>query len=387
MPYLRPLGQPHLFFKRLRVLAGGQVVEDIQDFGRNSELLASLQNELVREDNDIQGFGSRFDSLRVQAIQDLRNLDGTGATTAAKINTAVKKYLPAIGAGDSKIVNFKPLCGIFNQSKFFPLKFVPIVLEFELGDATDGIVTSVAYNSATGFDTIYTTTDTTNLWQIQNCCIKCDIVTLDNALNNEYTAHLLAGKALPIEYSTYISQQSTVSGKSFAVQIIRAVSRLQKAFVTFYAEPTNALPFRKPTITFHHPMNEETEQLYNADKEISLYMQLGSKLFPEFPCNNISECFYRLKEALNLPDYHQHAISIKFENYVKNKFIFAISFEKIPDADWSGINTKAGQILMVNCKAVSDAGIQAANIATTMYTLLEVQQILEIRDVGCTVYD
>ena len=29
---LRPLGQPHLFFKRLRVIAGGQVVEDIQDF-------------------------------------------------------------------------------------------------------------------------------------------------------------------------------------------------------------------------------------------------------------------------------------------------------------------------------------------------------------------
>ena len=35
----RPVGQPHLFFRRLRVLAGGQVVEDIQDFGRNMELL------------------------------------------------------------------------------------------------------------------------------------------------------------------------------------------------------------------------------------------------------------------------------------------------------------------------------------------------------------
>ena len=134
-------------------------------------------------------------------------------------------------------------------------------------------------------------------------------------------------------------------------------------------------------------MNEETTQLYNADKEIQIYLQLGSKLYPEYPCNNISECFYRLKEALNLPDYHQHAIAIKFENYVKNKFIFAVSFEKIADADWSGVNTKAGQILMVNCKAMSDAGITATNIATTMYTLLEVQQILEIRDVGVTVYD
>ena len=126
---------------------------------------------------------------------------------------------------------------------------------------------------------------------------------------------------------------------------------------------------------------------YNPDKEIQLYMQLGSKLYPEYPCNNISECFYRLKEALNLPEYHQHAISTKFKNYIDNKFIFAVSFEKIPDAEWSGINTKAGQILMVNCKALNETGITNNNIATTMYTLMEAQQILEIRDVGCTVYD
>ena len=38
-PVLRPLGQPHLFFKRLRVIAGGQVVEDEQDFEEIQSLL------------------------------------------------------------------------------------------------------------------------------------------------------------------------------------------------------------------------------------------------------------------------------------------------------------------------------------------------------------
>jgi hypothetical protein len=94
-----------------------------------------------------------------------------------------------------------------------------------------------------------------------------------------------------------------------------------------------------------------------------------------------------LKEAMHLPEYHQHALSIKFQNYVRNKFIFCTNFEKIQDAEWSGINTKAGQVLMVNVKAMNETGITAANIATTMYTLLQAQQILEIRDVGCTVYD
>ena len=387
---LRPLGNPALFFKRMRVLAGGQVVEDIQDFGRNSELLASLQNEFVRDNNDIQGFGSRYDSSRVSAIEDLRVVDPTNLT-GAELLGAVKSYLPQIQAGKSKIVNFKPLCGLLAQDKYLPLKFVPITLEFELCDTNDAIITPAAYDSTTSYDTVYTAANTTNKWQIQNCCIKADICTLDNALNNSYVEHLLSGKSLPIEYSTYISQQSSVVGKSFSVQVIRAVSRLQKAFITFWAEPTTrilAQPFRKPSITFHHPMAEESATWkYDHERELQINLQLGSKIYPEYPCNNIAECFYRLKLAMNLPEHHQHALSIKFQNYITNKFIFCQDFEKIQDAEWSGVNSKAGQVLMVNVKAMNEAKIEDANIATTMYTLLKAQQILEIRDVGCTVYD
>ena len=284
-----------------------------------------------------------------------------------------------------------PLCGLLTQDKYIPLKFCPITLEFELGDSNDAIVAPATYGNTTGYDTVYTTTNTTNNWQIQNCCIKCDICTLDNALNNSYVEHLLSGKSLPIEYSTYISQQSSVVGKSFAVQVVRAVSRLQKAFITFWSEPSTTIPlqpFRKPTITFHHPMAESTATWkYNSEKEIQIYLQLGSKIYPEYPCNNLAECFYRLKQSMNLPEYHQHSIGIKFKNYLDNKFIFCTTFEKMQDAEWSGVNTKAGQVLMVNVKAMNESAITASNIATTMYTLIQAQQILEIRDVGCTVYD
>ena len=383
-PLLRPVGQPHLFFKRLRVLAGGQVVEDIQDFGRNSELIASLQNEFVRDNNDIQGFGARFDSSRVQAITDFYLVDPP-TITPEELLLATRNYLPQIKAGKSKIVNFKPLCGLLTQDKYLPLKFVPITLEFELGDVNDAIVTSQAY-TAGNYNNVYTANNTSSSWQIQNCCIKADICQLDSSLNATYIEYLLSGKSLNIAYTTYISQQSAIVGKSFAVQVIRAVSRLQKAFISFYADNALPLPFRKPSITFHHPM-DETTTFYDPDKEVQIYLQLGSKLYPEYPCNNMSECFYRLKQAMNLPEYHQHSISIKFQNYIRNKFIFCVSFEKIQDAEWTGVNTKAGQVLMVNCKAMNETGITSANIAATMYTLLQAQQILEIRDVGCTVYD
>ena len=104
-----------------------------------------------------------------------------------------------------------------------------LTLEFELCDSNDAIITPQTYDNATGYNAVYITANTTNLWQIQNCCIKCDICTLDSQLNESYIQHLLSGKSLNIEYSTFISQQSSVVGKSFAVQVVRAVSRLQRA--------------------------------------------------------------------------------------------------------------------------------------------------------------
>ena len=132
---------------------------------------------------------------------------------------------------------------------------------------------------------------------------------------------------------------------------------------------------------------KEALLIYDPRLELQISLQLGSKLYPEYPTNNMSECYYRLREALNLPDWHQHAISIKFKDYIRNKFIYCTDFQKVSDASWSGVNTKSGQVLMVNVKALNEAGIQGNNIATTMYTLLQAEQILEIRDVGCTVYD
>ena len=66
----------------------------------------------------------------------------------------------------------------------------------------------------------------------------------------------------------------------------------------------------------------------NTEKEIQLYLELESKIYPEYPCNNLAECFYRLKQSLNLPEYHQHSIGIKFKNYVDNKKIFAQLLKK-----------------------------------------------------------
>ena len=60
-----------------------------------------------------------------------------------------------------------------------------------------------------------------------------DIVTLDNELQNSYTKHVLEGKTLPINYSTYITILQSVVFPTVNVSITRSASRLKTVFITF----------------------------------------------------------------------------------------------------------------------------------------------------------
>ena len=83
-----------------------------------------------------------------------------------------------------------------------------LILEFESCDTNDAIITPATYTGA--YATVSTVANCSNEWSISNACVKCDVVSLDNALNNSYVEHLLSGKSLPINYSTYISQQNSI---------------------------------------------------------------------------------------------------------------------------------------------------------------------------------
>ena len=170
--------------------------------------------------------------------------------------------------GKKQTVAFKPFLGLMNQSKLLPIKYAPIVIELEVvNNNLDPIISPGVLNRPLDAAAVFTTSNTGTNWSIENICIKCDLCTLDNNLNNEYTSHLLAGKALPIKYTTFINQQSTISSKNVAVQVSRAVSRLQKAFISFYKTTTvldvatskyvNAETIiDKPAIKFYHPMEK-----------------------------------------------------------------------------------------------------------------------------------
>ena len=178
---LRPLGGPWTFFRRMRVLGGGTIVEDIDNYNRCHQMFSVLTAADSRANVNAEAFGQDW---------DIREDMKTSLTAAS---------FPGIIGGQSQTVLFKPLSGLFNQNKMIPVRYCPITIELELvNDSTEPIV---SYLSGTEF----TADNTSVLWQIQNVQAKCDMCVLDNALDNSYAEHLLSGKSLPINYNTCIS--------------------------------------------------------------------------------------------------------------------------------------------------------------------------------------
>ena len=125
---------------------------------------------------------------------------------------------------------------------------------------------------------------------------------------------------------------------------------------------------------------------YNPAYELQWQIQLGSTLYPEYPVRSLGECFKTLRLSQYLPEYHQHAISITFNDYISDHFIYCQNFERVPQSAWTGINSKSGALLIIKCEAIDKATI-TGNIAQSMFVTLESENILEIRDSGCTAYD
>ena len=66
---LRVLGGPYSFFRRMRVLCGNQLVEDIDYYNRNHYLFDIMRARHVRENEDCEGTGDdRFDAPKYQPV-------------------------------------------------------------------------------------------------------------------------------------------------------------------------------------------------------------------------------------------------------------------------------------------------------------------------------
>ena len=216
------LGGPHVFFRRMRLLCGGTIVEDIDQYNRIHEMFHILTNRHNRDLDDVTGFEMRWDEEVFYNSSINNNVDLSPVLWKAQH----KGYIPP---GLKKTVCFKLLSGLLNQPKWIPLRYAPITLELELVNAfTDVTVEHHSINNQAGVaEPIWSDTNSSNEWFIDNVQLKCDLCTLDSALDNSYAEHMLSGKSLTINYNTYISQIQAVNGTDISVNVSRSVTRLK----------------------------------------------------------------------------------------------------------------------------------------------------------------
>ena len=184
-------------------------------------MFSKMMSEGARSDEANEGFGYRFDDEKLTLVNQTAD-----TALAYEVNAANCQ---------------------FSQFKFLPLKYMGnLTIELELAtNATDCILNPNDYDeSDTGIDATlrnrFTTsvalpagaaTNTSVDWEINNVFCACDVLTLDNNLNDEYVKHLLEGKGLPITYTTYITQSQTVKGLTdISVPVIRSVFQACRCF-------------------------------------------------------------------------------------------------------------------------------------------------------------
>ena len=400
---LRPISGPWSFFRRMRILAGGQVLEDIDYYNRAHELFHMFETTNNRTNVEIQGTGQYTNWLMTYGSHPYiaeTNADNFGG----------------IYPGDSQTVMFKPLSGIFNQTKYLPLRYCQLQIELEIvNDLTDPIIWPPDTNPATTTVAPYAginasgqvavisgqTKETnnfrrancSNLWQILEVQAKCDLCALDNGLENEYAKHLLEGKSLPIQYDTYVQQHQVIPSSDFVTNISRSFTRLKSVFVSMDGPLPGTLA--TPVVpgcegakwwnTFYNPMAYAEEvNIINSNYEMEFQMQVGSRLYPEYPIRSQAEAFYQTTKTLGLAGSAWHAIDVIPEEWSSCKFLYAIDTEKVTEAGFTGLNTKAGDLIYLRLKQY---GVPQDRICKMMYVILHADMILNIRDTGAEVYD
>ena len=118
---------------------------------------------------------------------------------------------------------------------------------------------------------------------------------------------------------------------------------------------------------------------YDSSREIEWQTQIANKMFPEYPCRSQAQSFYELRKALGIASSPFHSISITPRQYISDHFICAVDTEKIIEAGFTRLNSKASDLMSIRTKSAGATTIPA-NFASKMYIVLHSDNVLEIKE-------
>ena len=129
---------------------------------------------------------------------------------------------------------------------------------------------------------------------------------------------------------------------------------------------------------------DNLEGVIDSDKQISYYMQIANKKFSEQAVESISEAMYFLRRAVNVMSLYYDGFSIDIYRYANDKFIGGINFDKQPDMNFTGTNTKMGSLLTFKIRGANKnfaLGIEQ------VYVTLVSEHVFELSESASIVLD
>ncbi len=183
------------------------------------------------------------------------------------------------------------------------------------------------------------------------------------------------------------------------MNINRSLTRIKSLFITFWIinvvsspaaptdTPTTQVRNNKIANTFHHPMKLELDDggnyTYDPLREIEFQLQIGSKTFQSYPISSNPEFFTHLKKSTGLHYSNFQNVDISPKDYYTFKCVLAYDLEKILERAFTGVNTKAGDLITLNFKVNHGDG----SMINGVYILLHYDSIINIRDNGIEHFD
>ena len=368
---------PSNFFRRLRILMGGTLIEDIDYYNRVVNMMHTIYPTEKRFNDAVEGFG--FPSFNGENSWDSLNA------------------CPVVFPQASRVVLFPLMCGLLSQEKYLPLRFTQgIQIELEVvNQFTDCVLEHVdPVPTIRGQNAVAPHPQMSTNWAISEAQIKASVVTLDSQLDNEYTDHLMSGKNIPIPLTSFVHQVQTIGETDRpTLSMSRAFTRLNKVFITFFKVPyvwdwsqdptvpdaTAVPPIKRNALALHKPLRElnyfwHPNHLYDFaspattlnvpsqfepfrsfqgkpyqgnQSEIELQLQIGSKVLPVLPSRSLAEQYYQLRKGIMGEANQQSTFSITEGEYRTFKYINLFDLQKVPGSFSSGMSTRTGDLIII----------------------------------------
>ena len=143
---------------------------------------------------------------------------------------------------------------------------------------------------------------------------------------------------------------------------------------------------KAPQVNLGTEASPQLFNVYDGNYELEYQIQIGSYLFPEYPCRSLAEALAKLKQCVYGAENTFHSISLKDYHYRDDKFIIGVDLERMIHAGFTALTTKAGDLLTVRVKAMNESALRD-KMPTLMHIVLHSDNILQIGPGGITVLD